>query len=377
MLRWRGHDGSVDHCVEHRQDLQDPVAASRPSLGSPMLTAAEDDSRLAEKLVEALYRPDGSRALRPVHALGIGATGTFVASRIASDFCVAEHFSGEPITTTVRFSNGSGCATAHDGWSDVRGMATRFHLADAAATDLVAMTLPEFFTATPEAFLDFAAAARPAPYKGESVWRKLRALLRLELPLRNPYPGETISPDSGAIAFADVHPNARLAVFGAAAIGAPLSYVRASYHAVHTFVVTGKDGTRRHVRFSWQPIAGVANTNKSETPVDSYLLAELRTRLEKGSDRFSLVMTIGETGDAFDDPTRPWPPHRVRIVMGTMTIEAVADDQAEASERLSFNPWLLVHGMEASDDPVLRVRKEAYKISSARRGGAPCPFAGG
>ena len=339
--------------------------------------ATEDDSGLAKDLVEALYRPDGSRALRPVHALGIGATGTFVASDIAKAFCVAEHFSGKPVAATVRFSNGSGSATAHDGWSDVRGMATRFHLADATATDLIAMTLPEFFTATPEAFLDFAVAARPAPYKGESTWRKLRALLRLELPLRNPYPGETISPDAGAIAFADDHPDARLAVFGAAAIGAPLSYVRASYHAVHTFVVTGTDGTRRHVRFTWQPVAGVANTNAYETPVDSYLSAELRTRLQSVSARFSLAMTIGETGDAFDDPTRPWPPHRVRIAMGTMTIKAVSGDQVEASERLSFNPWLLVHGIEASNDPVLRVRKEAYKISSAARGGAPCPFAEG
>ncbi len=119
-----------------------------------------NDPSIAEKLVEALARPDGSPKLRPVHAIGIGATGHFVASDVARDYCIAEHFQGEKIDVTVRFSNGSGSATPHDGWSDVRGMATRFHLAEGDATDLIAMTLAEFFTPTPETFLDFAVTAK-------------------------------------------------------------------------------------------------------------------------------------------------------------------------------------------------------------------------
>ena len=44
-------------------------------------------------------------------------------------------------------------------------MATRFHLADGAATDLIAMTLPEFFTPTLETFLPF---GRPPSRPGEA-----------------------------------------------------------------------------------------------------------------------------------------------------------------------------------------------------------------
>ena len=50
--------------------------------------------------------------------------------------------------------------------------------------------------------------------------------------------------------------------------------------------------------------------------------------------------------------------------------------QAANCERLSFNPLLLIAGIEPSDDPVLRVREDAYKISSKRRGGNACPFSG-
>jgi catalase len=333
-----------------------------------------NDPTIAEKLVDALARPDGCPMLRPVHAFGIAATGHFVASQAARGYCVAEHFQGEKIAVTVRFSNGSGSATQHDGWSDVRGMATRFHLAEGAATDLIAMTLPEFFTPTPETFLDFAVAAKPAPYLRESPWRKVLDMLRLKLPMRNPYPGETISPDAGAISFANQNRYAQLAVFEAASIGAPVSYARASYHAVHTFIVKAPDDTRRWVRFTWQPIAGVLNTAPNAALVDKYLQQELRDRLVRGPARFSLMMSIGEAGDDFNDPSRPWPPHRMQIIMGTLTLDAVPEDQMAHCERSSFNPWLLTNGIEPSDDPVLRVRKEAYEISSKKRGGVPCPF---
>ena len=126
---------------------------------------------IAAKLVEALRRPDGKLDLRPVHAVGIGATGYFEASDVARDYCTAEHFQGRRVSVTVRFSNGSGCAVVHDGWSDVRGMATRFLLADGVATDLIAMTLGAFFTPTVETFLSFSEATKPIPVRRESAWQ--------------------------------------------------------------------------------------------------------------------------------------------------------------------------------------------------------------
>ena len=85
------------------------------------------------------------------------------------------------------------------------------------------------------------------------------------------------------------------------------------------------------------------------------------------------MMVIGEIGDDFDDPTRPWPPHRPRMFMGTLTLDQVLE--GDACERLNFNPWLLTNGIEPSDDPVLHVRRYAYEISGRRRGAALCPFA--
>ena len=335
------------------------------------------DDNTARKAVKVLDIPGGDKRLRPVHTIGIGASGYFVASDVARDFCTAEFFGGQQVRVSVRFSNGKGLVIPHDGWNDTRGLAVRFHLAGGAAADLLAMTLSEFFTPTPETFLRFGEATQPGPVKRESAWQKLLDMLHLMQPLPDPPPGETVSADLRAIEFADLHPYAALPMFHGAALGAPASYVRAAYHAVHTFIAVAPDGTRRPVRFTWIPVAGVRNRDPNAKPCDNYLQNELRARLAREPARFILMMSIGEVGDDLNDPSRPWPPHRVRVVMGTLTVDAVAGDQSEDCERLSFNPWRLTAGIEPSDDPILRLRHGAYEFSRERRSAIACPFAGG
>lgn len=335
-----------------------------------------DDSSQAKRLVDAVISdfPDHASGTRPVHTIGVGVEGSFEASEVARSYSTAEHFQGQRIPASIRFSNGSGSPVQHDGWSDVRGMATRFHLKDGAATDLIAMTLGEFFAPTVDDFFAFTREAQQKPVHRESWWRKILDMLQLRPPLPDPMPGQTMNGDAGTLDYANRHRFAQLGVFQAGVIGAPVSYARATYHAVHTFVVTAPDGIRRHVRFSWQPVAGVRTTDPAAPRVDDYLKQELIERLKQWPARFMLMMVIGETGDAFDDPTQPWPAKRVRVVMGTLSLTKVAADQAAAAEHISFNPCRFTPGIEASDDPILHARKDAYEVSRQMRGGTACPF---
>lgn len=373
------------------------------------------DREIAEEILEALRHPEASDKMRRVHACGVGAEGFFVASPVAASYCEAEHFvlleedgnkkssgAGDDAAAparpevrqtpvTIRFSNGSGSAIRHDGWSDVRGMAVRFHLKEGKETDLIAMTLRCLFAPTADTFLAFSQAGKPVECHRAPWWRKLWDLLRLIPPMPDPYPGERYRGNEGAFAFASEkgHDFCRTALSLAATIGAPESYLRAAYHAVHTFVAVAPDGTRRHVRFDWQPIEGVLNRPPDAPIVDDYLGEALAERVpQKPGARFSLMMTLGETGDDFNDCSRPWPPHRVRIEMGTLTLThaLVSKDERERVERMRFNPWRLTKGIEPSGDPLLRTRRDAYDIGSewrlaARADGAQpgpaCPFSGG
>ena len=257
------------------------------------------DASVAKQLVEAIIAnlPTPVPGRRPVHTIGVGVKGEFVASDVARTYCIAEHFDGQPVPVSVRYSNGLGGPEQHDGWSDVRGMATRFHLPDGRATDLIATTLGEFFVQTVGDFFEFTRVAKLEPYPRRTWQQKLCDILQLKVPPRDPYPNETKNVNAGALRYADQHRFAQLGVFQEGTIGAPESYARASYHAVHTFMVTAPDAVRRPVRFSWQPVAGVNNTEPTAVPRDKYLFEELKSRLQRWPARFLLMMTIGEADD--------------------------------------------------------------------------------
>ena len=87
-----------------------------------------DPKALVETIIAAF--PDHEADKRPIHTVGIGVEGYFVASPAAARYCVAEHMQGKKVPVTVRFSNGSGSPKKHDTWSDAPGMATRIHLRD-------------------------------------------------------------------------------------------------------------------------------------------------------------------------------------------------------------------------------------------------------
>src|SRR5947209_17663702 len=110
---------------------------------------------LSEQLVESLSAAYGVHAgQRAAHAKGVLCAGRFTPAPDAAKLSTAPHFS-EPTRTHVRFSNGSGTPSAPDNVRDGRGMAVKFYLPDDSKTDVVALSLPVFFTRTPEDLLAF------------------------------------------------------------------------------------------------------------------------------------------------------------------------------------------------------------------------------
>lgn len=332
----------------------------------------------ADGIIDTIAGPPGGHTpgTRPIHAPGIGVTGRFQASDVASRYTDAAHFSGDPVPVTVRFSNGVSSMGVPDAEPLVRGMAVKFHLGDVTVdehgvrhgspdVDMVAMNLPVFFTRTVEDLMRFAAAIAPTPVPRVPWWRTVADALQLRPPPARPLrPG-----DLGAVAFADAYPPARRSVVALTGLSVPESYVTAAYHAVHAFVLTAGERSMA-VRFRWEPVAGVRARAAAETR-SVYLQDELRERLARGPADFVLRMQVAEQGDDTSDPTTPWPETRRRVVMGQLRIDAVVSDQVDGAERLTFDPCRLTPGIGVSDDPTLRARGDVYPRSFERRLAVP------
>lgn len=339
--------------------------------------------------------PDHVPGTRPIHAVGIAVTGEFRASRDATEYCVAEQFQGRCVPATVRFSNGNGQPDP-DGRLQVRGMAVKLHVGD-RETDLVCMTVPVFMVATAERLLDFEKAVKPKPVRRPSYLKRVKSLLTM-CPLLPQEAGVAVSGNDGVVDWSRSYPQAQGFIVASSMERLPASYARDAYHAVHAFDVEGADGVHRMVRFAFEPAAGVRsigpppvsrqpigaalhqdliNTYGSTLPAD-YLRQELRERLAYAPVRFNLRMQIADPWDDTADPTTPWPTNRRRVLMGTLTLTGVVEDQETGCEQLSFNPGRLLPGMGFSDDPVLRDRAavyaESYRLRMAARG---CPVQSG
>ncbi len=361
--------------VKHAPCFSDVLSQRRrddiPNLeGSPV-----QDANMSKRLYDALLTdyPDHRSGTRPVHAIGIGATGYFVASDDARRYTHAEQFQDAVTPVTVRFSNGSGSPVEHDSALDVRGMAVKFHLRDGGESDLIAITLPIFFAQNPQEFLQFAAAGVPVPDKPEGWFKRMLDMLQLRAPPRRPDLPEDGT--VGVVRYANTHMAARSGTVAATMLVTPASYARAAYHALHTFKLVAADGAVTFCRFDWEPVAGVIPFLEKGVH-DKFLHEELRERIKRGPIRFVLRMNVAGQGDDINDPTKVWDTTRLRVVLGELWITALAAENGADCERLSFNPTRLALGIECSDDPVLAARRQAYEYSCRLRGGSGCPVGG-
>ena len=364
--------------------LSDKPRSDIPSFTDPSGKRPQHEEDMSKRLYQALLEdyPDHREGMRPVHAVGIGAKGYFVASKVAKDYSFVEQFQGHQVPVSVRFSNGSGSPVEHDSALDVRGMAVKFHLENGVESDLIGITLSIFFAQTPEMFLQFAAAGVPVPDKPETWWQKFLDYLQLRQPARPPD-----LPEDGTVGvtnYANTHLAARPGTVAATMLYTPVSYGRAAYHALHTFKLVAADGAETFVRFEWQPVAGVQPIEEGvpdpyrdpDSSKNSYLHQELRNRIKAAPVRFVLRMNIAGQGDDINDPTKVWDTSRKRVVLGELWLTEMAADNGAGCEHLSFNPTRLAPGIECSDDPVLAARRGAYEYSCGLRGGSGCPVGG-
>jgi catalase len=295
-----------------------------------------------ERAVDAANALFGRHAgYRALHAKGVLCTGMFTASAEGAALTRAGHMTGEPVKTTVRFSNGSGNPHHPDYAPDPRGLAVKFYLPDDTRTDVVAVTSPRLPTKTPDGFVELLEIQGAGP----------RGALRMP-------------------AFFKAHPEAlRVMPVLAPSLLPPRSYAAVPYFGIHAFKWIDEHGTERWVRYEWTPWTPAPRLKpwQAKKLGRDYLTTELGQRLERGPVRFTLELTIGEAGDPADDPSAAWPKTRRRVRAGSLEVTGPETERETGGDVLVFDPTRVTDGIELSADPVLNFRRDAYSVSIARR----------
>lgn len=299
---------------------------------------------LSERLVDGLNANFGRHpGYRAAHAKGVLCVATFQPSAGAPSLSRAAHFADGPYRAHVRFSNGSGNPDAPDGARDGRGIGVKIY-GPAGSTDIVGLSLPSFFSRTPEELIEFNQARRPDPVTG--------------------------APDATKVgAYLSDHPEALAAVTAAVTHVIPASFAALVFNSIHAFGFVDAADRVRWGRYQLVPEATdepLSDEEASHRP-PNYLADELGERLAVGPARFDLDVVLAGDEDDVDDPTVAWPEHRERVRIGSLAVTGLTDDRDRDGDILVFDPTRVGDGIVLSRDPILLARPGAYAVSVARR----------
>jgi catalase len=299
---------------------------------------------ISERLVDSLNATHGVHpGQRAAHAKGVLCAASFQPSPNAGTLSRAAHLSNGPVRAHVRFSNGSGNPTVPDGIRDGRGIGLKMY-GPSGTTDIVGLSLPVFFTRTPEDLLEFNEARRPDPATGAPNPERVGAFLA-------------------------AHPEAVPAVTAAITHPIPASYGATAYNSIHAYGFEDGDSRIRYGRYRFVPGVRDAPLTDEEaaSKAPDYLAEELAERLTQGPVRFRIDVILAAPGDPVDDPTAVWPDDREVFALGELAVTGLANDRERNGDILVFDPTRIVDGITLSNDPILLARPGAYAVSVARR----------
>ena len=307
---------------------------------------APSQYRLAAELVAMIHEnfQGFHPGYRGVHAQGRYYAAIFKATAEAKKLSRAVHLQGQPVPATVRH----GHSPSGNPWGPAYtpSMAVKFYLPDGTVTDLIALTIPVFFGRTPDEVLESLKALKPDPATGKPDEKRIMQLLATRPWIANAY---------------------QLAK----AVPYPVSFAQTDFHAIHAFRFVNAADEGQYARYHWEPEAGVAGQPLEELQKQppSYLFEELEARLRKAPVVFNLVLQLAGDGDPTDDPTAQWPDDRPRVRIGRLEIVRTTTVEEIGDPVMLHDPTRLTDGIEASDDPVLAVRRGVYEVSVAHRTG--------
>jgi catalase len=291
------------------------------------------------------------------HAKGVCIAGSFESNGAGARLSKALVFQPGSVAVLGRFSFAGSQPEVADAPTLVRAMALRFALPDGEEWRTAMIDIPVFVVNSIEAFYEQLAAGRPDPATGKPDPAKMTA-------------------------FVAHHPEFTRAIEiikkGAKSSG----FDNTTFNALNAFRFVNEAGIATPVRWSvvpLQPFAAAEPIPASE-PDKNYLFDAVIAKIAQQKLQWHLVVTVGQAGDATNDPTIPWPESREHVDVGTITIDRVADEETGGCRDITFDPLVLPSGIEPSDDPLLSARSAAYLNSLKRRDGeakTPSPVSTG
>jgi catalase len=224
-------------------------------------------------------------------------------------------------------------------------LALQFSLPDGELWRTAMINLPVFPVSTPKAFYERLVASKPDPRTGKPDPAEMKAFLA-----RHP---ETVQ---------------AMTVIKGQAVSS--GFENSTFHSLNAFRFINSAGDSIPVRWLMTPIQPFEAASTASARRDTkYLFDTLIAQIHRQPLRWHLMVIIGQPGDRTNDATSAWPEGRVKVDVGTFTLDRVESEETSAATDINFDPLVLPAGIAPSDDPLLSARSAVYSQSFTRRAG--------
>jgi catalase len=287
------------------------------------------------KLLAALAPEKGpSLGHRRNHAKGICFTGEFDANGAGSQLSRAAVFVRGQYPVIGRFNLATADANAADATVRVHGLGLQISTPDGQEWRSAMIDAPVFAVSTPQSFYELLMASKD---KDPNAMKR----------------------------FVAAHPE--FAAFAGWATSAPWtsSYAQDKFNSLNSFIFVDNSGAEHAVRWSLLPtvpvVAIAPDDLAKQGPV--FLEQEIAQRVASAPQRWTLTVTVANSGDQTADPTKAWPPDRRTVEVGTLIAQKVEAEADGPCREINFDPTVLPTGIQVSDDPFPAARSSAYRMS--------------
>ncbi len=321
------------------------LAVAGSILLAPLSVIAAEPEVTAPQVVDAIEGVFGvTKGERRNHTKGTCAVGEFVGTAEAAKYSRSALFSGKPVPVVARFSLAGGNPKAPDTAKSARGMALEYRLPGGQLHHMTMLNTPMFGAAHPKTFLALMQATKADPATGKPDPEKVKA-------------------------FKAAFPDNQAQADFLAANNPPASYASSAYYGIHTFKFVDAAKKVTLVRWRFVPQDGEKRLTDEEmkTAGANFLEPALIARTQQGPARWDMMVSVGEAGDAVDNPTVLWPEGRRQFKAGTLSITAAKPQRGAECEPINFDPLVMAEGIEPTNDPILLFRSPAYAVSFGKR----------
>jgi catalase len=293
------------------------------------------------RMVQALSDRGGNPlGHRRNHAKGICFTGVFDANGAGSQYSAAPMLAAGRYPVIGRFAIAVGNPDASDIMGRVRSMAVRIVSPDGQEWRTGINNSPVFVVSNPRDFYELTLAQDIDPATGKPNPDALKRFFATH-------------PDSGP--FAEWSQTAPWTA----------SYADQAYNSLNAFRFIDAGGASHLVRWSMEPAVSPVPVPHAELAAmgPDFLERDLVRRLADGPLTWHFMVTFAEPGDPSNDATKAWPPDRMRVDAGTLTVQKAEAEADGPCRDFNYDPTILPAGIAVSDDPLLSARSAAYAYS--------------